>query len=200
MLASAVNANNTQRLLAQQVAQAATLLTTQVAVIQTQMADAGQVVDATHGRPPPFTSFADATITVPGCRCRCGGSAGSRSSNWPCTVPTRSYRPAARPPPSPACGDRAADRRRHPGGPQPRLAYALMPAGESMSLTFERRPSRLRTRADVGARFTAHVRAEGTGAVTAVYDYGHVPADACHRVDVRRSVRGPAVSLLVADA
>jgi hypothetical protein len=46
----------------------------------------------------------------------------------------------------------------------------------------------------------ADVRAERTGAVTAVYDHGHEPPDACHRVDVRRSARGPAVSVLVAVA
>ncbi|SNR24093.1 Serine phosphatase RsbU, regulator of sigma subunit [Blastococcus mobilis] len=65
-LASAVNANNKQRLLAQQVDQAATLLATQVAVIQTQMLDAGQVADATNGSPEPFTRFAAATAIWPG--------------------------------------------------------------------------------------------------------------------------------------
>jgi serine phosphatase RsbU (regulator of sigma subunit) len=64
-LASSVNANNNEKLLDQQVAQAATLLATQVAVIQTQMADIGQVADATAGRPEPFTNFASATALSP---------------------------------------------------------------------------------------------------------------------------------------
>jgi serine phosphatase RsbU (regulator of sigma subunit)/anti-sigma regulatory factor (Ser/Thr protein kinase) len=64
-VASAVNANNNEKLLSQQVAQGATLLATQVAVIQTQMADTGHVADATDGRPAPFANFAAATVLSP---------------------------------------------------------------------------------------------------------------------------------------
>jgi serine phosphatase RsbU (regulator of sigma subunit)/anti-sigma regulatory factor (Ser/Thr protein kinase) len=64
-LASAVNANNNHRLLVRQADQVATLLSTQVAVIQTQMADAGQVATATGGTPGPFTRFAAATVVSP---------------------------------------------------------------------------------------------------------------------------------------
>jgi hypothetical protein len=64
-LASAVNANNNERLLAQQLDQVATLLATQIAVLQTQMSDAAQVAVATDGRPDPFTNFAAATVPSP---------------------------------------------------------------------------------------------------------------------------------------
>jgi serine phosphatase RsbU (regulator of sigma subunit) len=64
-LASSVNANNNEKLLDQQVAQVATLLATQVAVIQTQMADTGHVANATDGRTQPFLNFAAATALSP---------------------------------------------------------------------------------------------------------------------------------------
>ncbi|CCG03715.1 ATP-binding SpoIIE family protein phosphatase [Blastococcus saxobsidens] len=62
---SAVNASNNERLLEQQIAEIATLLSAQVAVLQTQMADAGQVAAATAGEPGPFTRFAAATVSPP---------------------------------------------------------------------------------------------------------------------------------------
>jgi anti-sigma regulatory factor (Ser/Thr protein kinase) len=64
-LTSVVNANNDERLLAQQVAEVATLVSTQVAVLQTQMADAGQVAAATAGGPDQFRRFAAATVSSP---------------------------------------------------------------------------------------------------------------------------------------
>ncbi|MDK3256899.1 ATP-binding SpoIIE family protein phosphatase [Blastococcus capsensis] len=62
---SAVNASNNERLLAQQIDEIATLLSAQLAVLQTQMADAGQVAAATAGAPGPFTRFAAATVAAP---------------------------------------------------------------------------------------------------------------------------------------
>jgi anaerobic C4-dicarboxylate transporter len=64
-LASAVNANNNQKLLEQQVGQATTVLATLVAVIQTQMADAGHVAAVTDGRPQPFLNVAAASALSP---------------------------------------------------------------------------------------------------------------------------------------
>ena len=64
-LASAVNSSNNERLLRKQVDQVATLLSTQIAVLQTQMSDAAQVAVATDGRPGPFTNFAAATVPSP---------------------------------------------------------------------------------------------------------------------------------------
>jgi serine phosphatase RsbU (regulator of sigma subunit) len=134
-LASAVNANNTQRLLAQQVAQAAALLTTQVAIIQTQMSDAGQVADATNGRPGPFTRFADAALTAPGMSLSLWRVSGERSEKLAVHGPD---------PQLPSGGPASFFARLKPTGqlavagilqgPQPRLGYALMPAGESGGL------------------------------------------------------------------
>jgi anti-sigma regulatory factor (Ser/Thr protein kinase) len=134
-LASAVNTNNTHRLLAQQVAQAATLLSTQVAVIQTQMADAGQVADATDGRPGPFTRFAAATVSAPG----------MSLSLWRVTGDEVEQLAAHGPEPLlPADGPASFLTGLQPTGqlsvagilqgPEPRLAYALMPAGETAGL------------------------------------------------------------------
>src|SRR5207245_2500642 len=59
-------------MVAGQVAQAAAVLSTQVAVVQTQLADAGQVADATNGSPTAFSRFAAANA----------GSAGVSYSLW----------------------------------------------------------------------------------------------------------------------
>jgi hypothetical protein len=134
-LASAVNANNNQRLLEQQVAEAATLLTTQVAVIQTQMADAGQVADATNGTPGPFTRFAGATLDAPG----------MSLSLWRVTR-GEVERLAVHGPEPLLSGDRGTAflTGLRPtgrlavagilGGSHPRLGYALMPVGETSGL------------------------------------------------------------------
>jgi len=65
-LAATANSHSNQRLLQQQVDQAATLLRTQLAVLQTQMSDAGQVADATAGRTEPFLLFAAQAVRAPG--------------------------------------------------------------------------------------------------------------------------------------
>ena len=134
-LASFVNASNNRRLLDQQIAEAATLLTTQVAVIQTQMADAGQVADATHGAPGPFTRFAAATVGAPGMSMSLWRVGGDRAVRLAVHGPE----------PLLAAGDPDAflDRMRPTGGlavagilpgPQPRLGYALMPADATSGL------------------------------------------------------------------
>jgi serine phosphatase RsbU (regulator of sigma subunit) len=135
-LASAVNANNDQRLLAQQIDQVATLLSTQVAVIQTQMADAGQVADATNGRPGPFTRFAAATVAAPGMSLSLWRVTGDQVEQLAVHGPG---------PLLPAEGPAAFFTGLQPTGQlsvagiiqgpeQPRLAYALMPAGETAGL------------------------------------------------------------------
>jgi serine phosphatase RsbU (regulator of sigma subunit)/anti-sigma regulatory factor (Ser/Thr protein kinase) len=134
-LASAVNASNTERLLAQQVAQASTLLSTQVAVIQTQMADAGQVAEQTDGRPNPFTNFATATV----------GGSGMSLSLWRITE-DRVERLVLHGPEPLLPADRQTSflGGMQPtgqlavagilGSAEPRLAYALMPADDTQGL------------------------------------------------------------------
>jgi Stage II sporulation protein E (SpoIIE)/Histidine kinase-like ATPase domain len=134
-LASAVNANNKQRLLVQQVDQAATLLVTQVAVIQTQMADAGQVADATNGSPGPFTRFAAATAVSPDMSLSLWRVSGDRVERLAVHGPD---------PQPPEGGQDSFFAGLEPTGqlavagivqhPEPRLAYALMPAGQTGGL------------------------------------------------------------------
>ena len=134
-LASAVNATNNRRLLEQQVAEASTLLQTQVAVLQTQMADAGQVADATSGRPGPFTNFAAATIPAPEMSLSLWRVTGEQVERLAVHGPE---------PVLPDGGPTGFFSRLEPTGQlaiagilqgdQPRLAYALMPAGESAGL------------------------------------------------------------------
>ncbi|MCW3005198.1 MAG: Two component signal transduction histidine kinase [Conexibacter sp.] len=134
-LASAVNANNNQRLLAQQVDQVATLLSTQVAVIQTQMADAGQVADATNGRSSPFTRFADATMAAPGMSLSLWRVTGDQVEQLAVHGP-EPLLPAGGPA-SFLTGLQPTGQLSVVGilqGPEPRLAYALMPAGETEGL------------------------------------------------------------------
>ena len=135
-LASTANAHSNQRLLQQQVDQAATLLRTQLAVLQTQMTDAGQVADR-HGRPDG---------PVPPVRRPGGAEPGMSLSLWQVTGATGTAPRGA--------GTRAG--RALSGGPdgffpalkptgevtvagivegaRPSLAYALMPAGETGGL------------------------------------------------------------------
>ena len=134
-LASAVNATNNRRLLEQQVAEASTLLSTQVAVLQTQLSDAGQVADATSGRPGPFTNFAAATIPAPEMSLSLWRVTGEQVERLALHGPE---------PMLPDGGPAAFFSRLEPTGQlviagilqgdQPRLAYALMPAGESAGL------------------------------------------------------------------
>ncbi|MET0764481.1 MAG: ATP-binding SpoIIE family protein phosphatase [Blastococcus sp.] len=134
-LASAVNASNTERLLAQQVAQASTLLSTQVAVIQTQMADAGQVAEQTNGRSGPFTNFAAATV----------GESGLSLSLWRVTGDQVERLMVHGPDPLlPADRQTSFIGGMQPtgqlavagiiGDAEPRLAYSLMPAGTTQGL------------------------------------------------------------------
>lgn len=132
VLAATANAHSNQRLLQQQVDQAATLLRTQLAVLQTQLTDAGQVADATAGRPAPFLRFASAAARVPG----------TSLSLWRVSGPTVHLVAVQGPQPVfPASGSPAAffPSMQPDGqltvaglvdGPHPSLAYALMPAGE----------------------------------------------------------------------
>jgi serine phosphatase RsbU (regulator of sigma subunit)/type II secretory pathway pseudopilin PulG len=134
-LASAVNERNNERLLSQQMAQVATLLSTQLTVIQTQMADAGQVADATAGRPGPFTRFAAATVAVPEMSLSLWRVNGEQVEQLAVHGPD---------PQLPAGGPASFFTRLRPTGqvavagilqgPQPRLAYAVMPAGETPGL------------------------------------------------------------------
>ena len=63
VLAGQVNARAEHDLLHRQVAQAGTVLTTQIAVLTSQLADAGQVVTATDANPGAFQRFASARIS-----------------------------------------------------------------------------------------------------------------------------------------
>ncbi|MGY1831174.1 PP2C family protein-serine/threonine phosphatase [Geodermatophilus sp. SYSU D01180] len=62
VLAGRVNARAEADLLHRQVAQAGTVLTTQIAVLTTQLADAGQVATATDADPGAFQRFATARV------------------------------------------------------------------------------------------------------------------------------------------
>jgi serine phosphatase RsbU (regulator of sigma subunit)/anti-sigma regulatory factor (Ser/Thr protein kinase) len=129
--ASAVNRSNNERLLAQQVDQVATLLATQIAVLRTQMADAGQVADATEGRPGPFTRFAAATVPSPGLSLSLWRVTGDQVEQLAVhgPAPLQSAAGAA----SFLTGLEPTGQLSVAGilqGPEPRLAYALMPAGE----------------------------------------------------------------------
>ena len=57
-LASTVNAHSNQRLLDRQLAQVGTLLENQAGVLQTELANIGQVAVNTQGRPESFARFA----------------------------------------------------------------------------------------------------------------------------------------------
>jgi serine phosphatase RsbU (regulator of sigma subunit) len=133
--ASAVNSNNNERLLAQQVDQVATLLSTQVAVLQTQMADAGQVADATDGAPGPFTRFAAATVPSPELSLSLWRVTGDQVEQLAVhgPAPLQSAAGAA----SFLTGLEPTGQLSVAGilqGPEPRLAYALMPAGDTGGL------------------------------------------------------------------
>ncbi|MGY1625141.1 PP2C family protein-serine/threonine phosphatase [Geodermatophilus sp. SYSU D00965] len=73
VLAAQVNARAETDALEREVAQAGTVLTTQIAVLTTQLADAGQVATATNANPGAFQRFAAARIS---------GSSGMSLSLW----------------------------------------------------------------------------------------------------------------------
>jgi serine phosphatase RsbU (regulator of sigma subunit)/anti-sigma regulatory factor (Ser/Thr protein kinase) len=134
-LASVVNARNSERLLHQQVVQVSTLLTTQLAIIQTQMSDAGQVAVATGGQPGPFTRFANATVAAPGMSLSLWRVSGDQAQRLAVHGPD---------PQLPPGGPASFFATLQPTGqltvagiiqaPEPRLAYALMPPGDSGGL------------------------------------------------------------------
>ena len=134
-LASAVNASNNERLLSQQVDQVATLLSTQIAVLQTQMSDAAQVALAADGRPGPFTDFAAATVPSPEMSLSLWRVTGDAAEKLAVQGPE---------PVLPADGPASFFPDLEPtgslsvpgilGGTEPRLAYALMPADQDAGL------------------------------------------------------------------
>ena len=135
-LAATANAHSNQRLLQQQVDQAAALLRTQLAVLQTQMTDAGQVADATVGRTDPFLRFASETVQVPGKSLSLWHVTGARAD----LIAVRGSQPVV-PAPGGAAGFFSSlkpDGQVHIAGivegPRPSLAYGLMPAGETHGL------------------------------------------------------------------
>jgi hypothetical protein len=134
-LTSIVNARNSERLLHQQVVQVSTLLTTQLAIIQTQMSDAGQVAVATGGQPGPFTRFANATVAAPGMSLSLWRVSGGQVERLAVHGPD---------PQLPPGGPASFFETLRPTGqltvagivqkPEPRLAYALMPPDDAAGL------------------------------------------------------------------
>src|SRR4051812_24194469 len=133
-----VNARAERDLLHRQVAQAGTVLTTQVAVLTTQLADAGQVATATNASPGAFQRFAAARIA---------GSGGLSLSLWRIGDGGQPERLAVEgPDPTGPDGDGFAAFLSGvpadgtlavtgilPGDP-PHLGYALRPAGDTTGL------------------------------------------------------------------
>ncbi|HEV7187680.1 MAG TPA: SpoIIE family protein phosphatase [Blastococcus sp.] len=127
------NRHTNQVLLQRQVSQAAAVLTTQVAVLESQLADAGQVADATGGAPGPFQRFAAARATP-----------GMSYSLWRITGGQAEQLAVQGPAPQlPPGGGTAFLTRVQPTGKLTvagilpggdRLGYALMPAGETNGL------------------------------------------------------------------
>jgi hypothetical protein len=135
-LAGTADAHSNQRLLQQQVDQAATLLRTQLAVLQTQMTDAGQVADATAGRTDPFLRFAAEAAQVPGTSLSLwrvtGGRAELLAVHGPRPVVPVKGGPAGFFPTLKPSGEVSIAGIVEGGHPS--LAYALMPARESGGL------------------------------------------------------------------
>jgi serine phosphatase RsbU (regulator of sigma subunit)/anti-sigma regulatory factor (Ser/Thr protein kinase) len=153
-LTSVVNARNSERLLHQQVVQVGTLLTAQLASGQIQMSDAGQVAIATAGQPGPFTRFADATILSPGVSLSLWRMIGGQ----PQRLALHGVEPQL-PPGGPASffGTLKPDGTLSIAGivqdPQPRLAYALMPPGETGLVVYAETPLNRRVSVEAGAAF-----------------------------------------------
>jgi serine phosphatase RsbU (regulator of sigma subunit) len=152
-LASAVNARNSERLLRQQVVQVSTLLTTQLTTGQVQMSDAGQVAIATGGQPGPFTRFADATLPAP-----VSLSLWRVSGNQAERLAQHGSEPQL-PPGGPASFFTTLE----PTGrltmagilqePEPRLAYALMPPGDTGLVVYAETPLNRRVSVEAGEAF-----------------------------------------------
>ena len=153
-LTSVVNGHNSERLLHQQVVQVSTLLTTQLAIIQTQMADAGQVAVATAGQPGPFTRFSDATVNAPG----------MSLSLWRVSEGQVQRLAVHGPDPQlPPGGPESFFATLRPTGqlsvagiiqdPQPRLAYALMPPSGGGLVVYAETPLSRRVSVETGDAF-----------------------------------------------
>jgi hypothetical protein len=153
-LASEVNARNSQRLLHQQVVQVSTLLTTQLASAQIQMSDAGQVAIATGGQPGPFTRFADATLPSAGLSLSLWRVSGNQAQR----LALHGSDPQL-PPDGPApffTSLKPTGELTIAGilqGPQPRLAYALMPAGDTGLVVYAETPLNRRISVETGDAF-----------------------------------------------
>ncbi len=138
LLAATVNRNNDERLLQRQADQAAAVLGQQVAVIEAQMGDVGQVADATGGSPVAFTHVASPRVST-------GGPFASLTlwrvgAGQPQLLASQGIAPVL-----PGTPDGAAflnsvkptGRLTLTGiipGNQPRLGYAVMQAGETQGL------------------------------------------------------------------
>ena len=153
-LASVVNARNSDRLLHQQVVQVSTLLTTQLASGQIQMSDAGQVAIATGGQPGPFTRFADATLPASGVSLSLWRVSGDQAQRLALHGPE---------PQLPSGGPASFFSTLQPTGdltiagilqePEPRLAYALMPPGDTGLVVYAETPLNRRVSVETGDAF-----------------------------------------------
>jgi serine phosphatase RsbU (regulator of sigma subunit)/anti-sigma regulatory factor (Ser/Thr protein kinase) len=153
-LAAVVNARNSERLLHQQVVQVSTLLTTQLAIIQTQMSDAGQVAVATAGQPGPFTRFANATVAAPGMSLSLWRVSGGQVQRLAVHGPD---------PQLPPGGPESFFATLQPTGqlsvagiiqkPEPRLAYALMPPTGDGLVVYAETPLNRRVSVQAGDAF-----------------------------------------------
>jgi serine phosphatase RsbU (regulator of sigma subunit)/anti-sigma regulatory factor (Ser/Thr protein kinase) len=153
-LASVVNARNSERLLHQQVVQVATLLTTQLANGQTQMSDAGQVAIATGGQSGPFTRFADATIASPAASLSLWRMSGDQPQRLALHGPDPQLPPGG---PASFFSTLAPNGQLTIAGivqdPEPRLAYALMPRGDTGLVVYAETPLNRRVSVEAGAAF-----------------------------------------------
>jgi serine phosphatase RsbU (regulator of sigma subunit) len=186
VLAGQVNARAERDLLHRQVAQAGTVLTTQIAVLTTQLADAGQVATATGADPGAFQRFAAARIA---------GSSGLSLSLWRIGDGGQVQRLAVQgPEPAGPEGDgftafltgvpadgTLAVTGILPGEPA-RLGYALRPAGDTADLALyaesalppNRRIQVPPDQAFGGLDFGVYL-GRGTGADQLLYSTGPVP-------------------------
>ncbi|MGY1666073.1 PP2C family protein-serine/threonine phosphatase [Geodermatophilus sp. SYSU D00696] len=186
VLAGQVNARAERDLLEREVAQAGTVLTTQVAVLTTRLADAGQVATATGGDPGAFERFAAARVSgadlvslslwrAPG-----GGGAERLAVQGAEPAGPGGNGFAAFLAGAPADGTLAV-RGILPGDPD-RLGYALRPAGDTAGLVVyaesvlppDRRVEVPPDEAFGGLDFAVHL-GRGTNADQLLYSTGPVP-------------------------
>ena len=153
-LTAVVNSHNSERLLHQQVVQVATLLTTQLANGQLQMSDAGQVAVATGGQPGPFTRFADEAIGSPAVSMSLWRTGGDSPQRLALHGPEPQLPPGG---PASFFGSLRPDGTLAIAGilqdPQPRLAYALMPPGDTGLVVYSEVPLNRRVSVAAGDAF-----------------------------------------------